>query len=213
MQVRVCVGAIINGYMNYDWHTVLGVIASIVMLGSVIPYIRSITNSTTRPSAVSWFGWALLFFIAAAAQASKGLDWSLAIPFISGITTTVIAFTALRLGRIVWTRADGICIALATLAIILWAITQEPLTAIILSITADLFVTIPTIVKTYDDSTSEPALLWVLYVVAITAEVIATRDLTIYNLLFPVYTIIFSAVIAILALRTHLNKNIKPRPV
>ncbi|OGG78054.1 hypothetical protein A3A36_02690 [Candidatus Kaiserbacteria bacterium RIFCSPLOWO2_01_FULL_52_12b] len=187
--------------MYFDWHTWLGTGASILLLTLIVPYIRSITRGTTRPSAVSWFGWALLFAIATAAQASKGVDWSLAIPLISTLSTTIIAFTALRLGRAVWTRADGICIVLGTLAIIFWAITKEPLTAIILSIIADFAVTLPTIIKTYQDSTSEPATLWVLYVVGIVLEIAATRDFTIYNLLFPVYTVLGSAVIALLAVR------------
>lgn len=172
-----------------------------MLLALIVPYIKSIITSTTRPSAVSWFGWALLFIIATAAQASKGIDWSLAVPLISTISTTAIAFTALYMGRAVWTRADGICIALATLAIILWAITKEPLTAIILSIIADLSVTTPTIIKTYQDPTSEPSTLWILYVIGITLELVATRDFTIYNLLFPVYTVLGSTIIAILSLR------------
>lgn len=195
--------------MNLDWHTVLGTGASILLLALIIPYIRSIVVSTTRPSAVSWFGWAALFAIATAAQASKGIDWSLAVPLISTISTTTIAFTALYMGRAVWTRADGMCIVFGTLAIILWTITKEPLTAIILSMVADFFVTIPTIVKTYQDPTSEPALLWVLYVVGVTLELVATQQFTIYNLLFPVYTVLGSAVIAALALRGHYRTSIK----
>ena len=187
--------------MNFDWHVWLGTGASILLLALIVPYIKSIISSTTRPSAVSWFGWALLFAIATVAQASKGIDWSLAVPLISTLSTTIIAFTALRLGRAVWTRADGICIVLGILAITLWAITREPLTAIIFSMIADLSVTIPTIVKTYQDPTSEPSTLWVLYVIGVTSEVVATTDFTAYNLLFPVYTIIGSAVIAALTFR------------
>ncbi len=187
--------------MNFDWHVWLGTGASILLLALIVPYIKSIISSTTRPSAVSWFGWALLFAIATVAQASKGIDWSLAVPLISTLSTTIIAFTALRLGRAVWTRADGICIVLGILAITLWAITREPLTAIIFSMIADLSVTVPTIVKTYQDPTSEPSTLWVLYVVGVTSEVVATTDFTAYNLLFPVYTIIGSSVIAALTFR------------
>jgi len=194
--------------MYLDWHTVLGSAASLLLLALIVPYIRSITHSTTRPSAVSWFGWAALFIIATAAQASKGIDRSLAVPLISSISTTIIAFTALYMGRVVWTRADGICIALATLAIILWVITREPLTALVLSMIVDLSVTAPTIIKTYQDPTSEPALLWVLYVVAVTMELVATQQYTIYNLLFPVYTVIGSAIIMTLALRGKLVHRI-----
>jgi hypothetical protein len=187
--------------MYSDWHAVLGTIASLLLLALIVPYIRSIVTSTTRPSAVSWFGWALLFAIATVAQASKGIDWSLAVPLISTISTATIAFTALYMGRAVWTRADGVCIALGVLAIILWSITKEPLTAIVLSMLADLSVTTPTIIKTYQDPTSEPALLWVIYVTAVTMELIATQQYTVYNLLFPVFTVIGSAIIAALSLR------------
>lgn len=192
--------------MNFDWHTLLGSAASLLLLALIVPYIRSITRSTTRPSAVSWFGWALLFAIATAAQASKGIDWSLAVPLISTISTTIIAFAALFMGRAVWTRADGICIVLATLAIILWAITKEPLTAIILSVIADFFVTVPTIVKTYQDPTSEPSTLWVFYVIGVTLELVATTQFTAYNLIFPVYTVIGSAIIMVLALRSSFRQ-------
>jgi hypothetical protein len=187
--------------MNFDWHTVVGTGASLLLLALIVPYIRSIVGGTTRPSAVSWFGWAFLFAIATAAQASKGIDWSLAVPFISTLSTTIIAFTALYMGRAMWTRADGICIVLGALAIILWAITKEPLTAIVLSIIADFAVTLPTIVKTYQDPASEPSTLWILYVIGVTLELVATQQFTIYNLLFPVYTVLGSSVIAILALR------------
>lgn len=193
--------------MYFDWHTLLGTGASILLLALIVPYIRSIIRSTTRPSAVSWFGWALLFAIATAAQASKGVDWSLAVPLISTVSTTIIAFTALYMGRVVWIRADGVCIVLGTLAIILWAITREPLTALVLSMIADLSITAPTIIKTYQDPASEPASLWVLYVIGVTLELVATQQFTIYNLLFPVYTVIGSAIIAGLALRGHLNSN------
>jgi len=193
--------------MNFDWHTILGTGASILLLALIIPYIRSIVTSTTRPSAVSWFGWALLFAIATAAQASKGIDWSLAVPFISTISTAIIAFTTLYMGRAVWTRADGICIVLGTLAIILWAITKEPLVAIILSMIADFSVTIPTIIKTYQDPTSEPSTLWILYVIGVTLEVVATRQFTVYNLLFPVYTVFGASIITVLALRGRFKKT------
>ena len=187
--------------MNFDWHTWLGTGASILLLALIIPYIRSIFTGTTRPSAVSWSGWALLFAIATAAQASRGIDWSLAVPLISTFSTAIIAFIALRSGRAVWTRADRFSIAVAIGAIMLWAITKEPLTALVLSIVADLAVTLPTIVKTYQEPESEPAYLWVLYTIAASLAVIATRSLTVYNLLVPLYTVFGSAIIAALALR------------
>lgn len=187
--------------MQIEWHAVVGAAGSILLLGLAFPYIRSIVKSTTRPSAVSWFGWALLAGIASAAQFSKGVDWSLAVPVITTLSTTSIFVFAAFKGRVVWTRHDRACLALAALAIVLWAITKEPLVAILLSMAADFFVTIPTIGKTLEDPSSEPHILWTLYASGAFLEVLATRQLTVYNLLFPVYTVVGSGIIAALAWR------------
>ncbi len=187
--------------MQFDWHTVVGGAGSLILILIIVPYIRSIISGTTRPSAVSWFGWALLFSITSAAQFSKGLDWSLAVPAISILSTSIVFLYALFAGRVVWTRADGFCIGLAVLAVIFWALTKEPLTAIVLSMIADFAVTVPTLIKTYKEPNSEPANLWVLYTTGAALEVIATSSFTIYNLLFPVYVVFISGAIAVFALR------------
>jgi hypothetical protein len=103
------------------------------------------------------------------------------------------------MGRAVWTSADRVCIGFAILAILLWAVTKEPLTALVLSTIADLFVTLPTIIKTYREPESEPATLWRLYTFAALLAIVATTDLTIYNLLVPVYTVIAAGIIALFA--------------
>ncbi|MFZ2167993.1 MAG: hypothetical protein WAV50_03975 [Minisyncoccia bacterium] len=187
--------------MNLDWHTVLGTTASVVMLVLIVPYVRSILRESTKPSPVSWFGWMLLYVIAAAAQASKGIDWSLAISIIGIVSTSIVLIVALRTGNVVWTRADRFCIATAVLAIVLWAITKEPLTALILGLVADLAVSIPTIYKTYLEPSSEPWLLWVIYTTAVFSSIVATRDLTIYNLLSPLYSLFVDILITLAALR------------
>ncbi|HEX8946634.1 MAG TPA: hypothetical protein VF829_00255 [Candidatus Paceibacterota bacterium] len=196
----------------YDWHTLLGIGASVLLIALTIPYIKSILSAETRPSAVSWSGWALLYAITTAAQASKGIDWSLAIPLIGTFSTASIAIIALRTGRAAWTRIDRYAIATGVAAIILWAITREPLTAIVLSILADLAVTMPTYVKTYREPETEPALLWTLYIIGASLEIFATRQLTIYNLLYPLYVLLTDVLIVLFALRAYLPSRRKLRP-
>ncbi len=187
--------------MNLDWHNVLGATASIILLLLAIPYARSIVKGSTRPSPISFFGWGALTVIAAAAQFSKGVDWSLAVPALSAAGSFFIAFFSLRLGRVSWTRTDGVSVILGVLALILWALTREPLTAIVLTILADIAVTMPTIVKTWASPTSEPLHLWITYTLVTAAAVVATTHLTIYNLLYPLYTVFGSLIITFLAAR------------
>jgi hypothetical protein len=189
--------------MILDWHTITGVLSSILLASLAVPYIYTILHGETRPSGVSLVGWATLYLITAAAQFSKGLDWSLVVPVISLCTSAITAVIAFTLERVVWTRADGMCFALASLALILWFITNEPLIAILLSILADLFVSLPAMIKTYHDPSTEPALLWLLYVLGSSLALLATREFTLYNILFPLYTALSALVIAIFALRTR----------
>lgn len=193
--------------MSLDWHTIIGTGASIVMLLLVVPYVKSILREETTLSPVSWFGWALLYALAAAAQASKGLDWSLAIMVIGTFSTTTVAIIALRTGRVVWTPIDRFCIGTAILAVILWGITGEPLTALVLSIVADLAVSAPTLYKTYREPSSEPWLLWTAYTTTVILEIIATRNLTIYNLFAPLYSLAVDMLITLFAYRVFFIKN------
>lgn len=193
--------------MNLDWHTLLGTGASIVMLLLIVPYVKSILREETKLSPVSWFGWALLYAIAAAAQASKGLDWSLVIMVIGTFSTTTIAIVALRTGHVVWTPIDRFCIGTAILAVILWAITGEPLTALVLSLVADLAVSLPTLYKTYREPSSEPWLLWTIYTTTVALEIIATRNLTIYNLFAPLYSLTVDVFITLFAFRVFFVKS------
>ncbi len=185
----------------YDWHAVVGTGATIGMVVLLVPYIRSILHDDTRPNPVSWFGWSLLYAIAAVAQASQGLDWSLAIPAIGAFSNSLVALVALRTGKAAWTPIDRFSIATAILAIVLWALTNEPLTALALSIVADLAVSVPTLYKTYRHPSTEPWFLWILYVTFVALELIATTHLTIYNLLVPVYSFMVDALIMLFALR------------
>ena len=193
--------------MDFDWHTLVGIGAGIVMLLLIPLYVKSILREETKLSPVSWFGWALLYAIAAVAQASKGLDWSLTIMVVGTFSTTTVALIALRTGQVVWTPIDRFCIGTAILAVILWGVTGEPLTALVLSLVADLAVSIPTLYKTYREPSSEPWLLWTVYTTTVLLEIVVTRNLTIYNLLAPLYSLAVDMLITLFALRIFFVKN------
>ena len=78
--------------------------------------------------------------------------------------------------------------------------------SVIFAILADLFVTIPTIVKTYHEPETEPPLLWLLYTFAASLAMIATTPYTVYNLLYPLYITLGAFLIGLLALRGKMKK-------
>src|SRR5207253_1528641 len=97
-----------------------------------IPYFRDIIKRKTKPHAFSWFIWGLLTAIAFFAQLTKGGG---AGAWVSGFTSLVllsIAVLALIYGEkdtkiINWLSFIG-----ALVGLILWGITKNPLSAIII---------------------------------------------------------------------------------
>ncbi|MBI2039402.1 MAG: hypothetical protein HYT22_03985 [Candidatus Niyogibacteria bacterium] len=192
--------------MTLDWHTILGTASGIILAVILIPYIRSVLYGPTRPNPVSWGGWMVLAGIATAAQFSAGASWTLLVPVMTTISTAVIFLLSLRAGRAGFMKVDGAAAILGAAAIGSWTFTEEPLWALIFVVAADLFVSVPTVVKTYGKPLSEPALLWFLYFFGVLLAIAASTKFDVYNLLYPVYAVLVSGAIWLLALRGRLKR-------
>ncbi len=201
----------IPAYASMEIETVraiLGVSAGILSIAAFFPYLRDILKGTTRPSLVSWSGWTLLTGIATAAQFTKGAGWSIVVPLASTIGTALVTVLAIKRGYTKFTTTDKICFSLAGLAIILWALTREPLVALILSLVADVIVAIPTILKTYRDPSSETKSTWLLFALGAIIGAFSSADLKLHNLLFPIYLFFMDGTVFLLALRGKVKKDI-----
>jgi flagellar biosynthesis protein FliP len=181
--------------------------SALLILAGVVPYIRSILKREVRPNLVSWAGWTLLTTIAAAAQISKGASLSVLIVLMSTLGTGAVAVLAIKLGYTKFSRLDIVCFLLAGLAMILWWVTNEPLVAIGLALTADFIVAVPTIVKTYKDPASETAFPWIIFAVGAGIGTATSSSYALHNLLFPLYLFFINALIGGLALRGKIKKD------
>ena len=148
----------------------------------------------------------LLAAIATAIQFAEGASWSIIIPLMTTINTAIISALAIRLGYAQFTKTDIACFGLGIGATVLWLFAHQPLVALFLVMAADSIFTIPTVVKTYRDPSSEPALLWFIYVVGASIGISASASFDVYNLLYPVYLALWAAVIWLLALRGRLKR-------
>ncbi len=192
-----------------DWHAVVGIIAGIIQIASVFPYVRSMIKGTTRPNIISFVLWTTLQIIAIAAQFSAGASWSIIILITTTFNTALILVVALSgYGYRKYGALDYTCFALAIIAIGLWQITKQPLVALILAVLADLISTIPTIAKTYREPYSENVLGWAMIAVAAILAAVSTTKFDIANLIYPIYLIFANTTITALAFfGQHLNKK------
>ena len=80
-----------------------------------------------------------------------------------------------------------------------WWWTENPLTAIVLGVLAEVFAVSPTIAKTYREPATETPITYWATTFATALSLVASTRFDLANLLFPVYSIAVNAIIAWMA--------------
>ncbi len=184
----------------YDWHIVLGIIAGLIGFSSIFPYVKDILHGTTRPNIFTYAIWGLLSLISISAQISSGASWSLIFLFGDLLAViTVITLCLFGYGYKKYGRTEGVCTAIALVAIVAWQVTGNPLIAIFFSIIADLVASIPTIIKTFRDPQSEIPGPWFIVAFGALLGIISTTIFDLSNLLFPAYILMINGTVGAIA--------------
>jgi hypothetical protein len=184
-----------------NFHLILGIIAGLLSMLAVVPYIKDIIHGTTRPNVVSWSLWVLLLVISIWAQISDGSSWS--VIFLVGDligTSSIVVLCLMGYGYGKYGAVEWVCLALSVLAIILWQVTNEPLLAIICAVVADATAAVPTVVKTYRDPWSEVPTGWFMVALGGILAILSTIIWNSTNLLFPLYILLINGIIGLVAL-------------
>lgn len=169
-----------------DFHVVMAVLAGVLTIISVVPYVRDMIKGTTRPNIVSWGLWCLIQAIFAAAQFAEGASLSIVLPIVEVVTVgLVVVLGFMGYGYKKYRPLDFICLALALGAIVLWQITSDPMLALWLSVAADILAAVPTFIKAYRDPESETISAYALVALSAIAAAFATDIIDIPNLLWP----------------------------
>lgn len=183
-----------------DWHEIIGIIAGLLQISAVIPYIKEILHGSTRPNIVSFALWTFIQTITIAAQLSAGASWSVILLFATTLGTgTIVVLCLMGYGYTEYGITDAMCFVLALVAIIAWQITKQPLVGFILSLAADFIAYIPTFIKTYRHPESEAVFPWLLIVCAAALAAFSTTKLDLANLLYPIYVFIMDGAVVSLA--------------
>ncbi len=176
------------------WHPALAILSGVLAVAAIVPYIKDIFYGTTRPNAVSWFLWTLLQGIAMAAQFSAGASWSVVLLVVITVNTAVVTVLALTgYGYHAYGRTDIVCFVLALIAVAAWQATKDPIVAIGFAIFADLFASVPTLVKALIEPASESLLGWWIIMFASLASVLSANIINAPNLAYPVYMVFIDA--------------------
>ncbi len=114
-------------------------------------YIKETLKGNTKPNKVSWLMWPLATLIAAVAGLATGAGWVVFPVFMSGAGALLVFIASFLNKNSYWKLEifDYLCGLFSFLALILWAITREPIVAIIFAIASDGFAAVPTLIKSW----------------------------------------------------------------
>jgi hypothetical protein len=130
--------------------------ATAQLLG-IATYILGTFRGDIKPNRVSWLLWSIVPLISTAASLSAGVGWVVLPVFMAGFGPFLVFICSFTNRESYWKlqKIDYICGALSLLALLLWAVTRQPVTVIAFSIIADAFASVPTIIKAWKDPATE----------------------------------------------------------
>ena len=199
-----------NSYLNISFAHWLVLLSAAISFSGAIAYIRDIFRGKSKPNLVTWGLWAFVPLVATGAALSANADiWATVRIFMSGFGPLLIFFSGLFFSKSYWklSRFDYACGILSLIAIGAWLAANAPLLAILLAAIADLFATLPTIIKAWKYPETET--FYTYFVGLFTASIIrpAIPVWNIENSAFQIYLLFANTTLFFIVLRGHLLKS------
>lgn len=179
---------------------IAGVIVNIV---GVWGYIRDTFKGKTQPNRMTWLLWSVIPVIAATAAIAKGVTWA-AVPVAASSFLPFLIFLASFANRNGYWKLgafDYFCGALSMVAIILWALTKNPVVAIAFSILADWCAAWPTYIKSWKSPETESGIAYTTGAFAALTGILAVHSWTFPEYGFPLYLLINCLIVTVLVYR------------
>lgn len=180
-----------------------------ISLTGVFAYVRDMLRGKTKPNLVTWGLWAFAPLIATGAAISVQADpWATARIFMAGFGPLLICIFALFISQSYWrlTVFDYACGALSLLALGAWLAADSPLLAILLAAVADVFASLPTLIKAWRFPATETFYTYFVGLFTAALVVPAIPVWNIENAAFQVYLIIVNTALCLVVIRGYLKR-------
>ncbi len=189
------------------WLVIISVGTSLI--GSVA-YIRNTILGKTKPNRVSWFLWGSVPLAGVAAALSLEADiWATARIFIAGLGPLIVFFASFLSPKGYWklTRFDYFCGATAVFALLLWFAADSARLAILFFAIADLFASLPTLIKAWKFPETETGFTYFMGFVGVVITIPAIPVWNIENSAFQVYLLLVNLLLALFVFRKVFRKK------
>lgn len=188
----------------------LVLLSAAIGLTGTYAYLRDMVRGASKPNLVTWGLWALAPLVATGAALSAHADgWATVRIFMAGFGPLLIFMTALVLPQSYWKlhAIDYACGALSLLALFAWLGADSPLLAILLAASADLFATVPTLVKAWKYPETETFYTYLVGIFTATIVVPAIPVWNIENAAFQIYLMLANTALCLVVLRGRLMRR------
>ncbi len=176
------------------------IIASVVTVLAIVPYIRDILRHKTKPNLVSWITWTLITGIATAAEINSHEYRTAIFTAAAMLGTSLVVIFGLRHGFVKYTRFDVICQISSIVGIILWQLFNTPLIAVVASVAIDLVGVLPTLRHSWRKPFEET---WQAFAISGVGAAIAIGAFTAYNwtsLTYAIYILGINFIVSLIIL-------------
>lgn len=168
-----------------DYHQNLAIIGVSINFISYIVYFYGVFFGKTKPHGFSWLVWGIMNITVFFAQTVKGGGAGAWISASNGIFCLAVAILSIWRGEKNITKSDWLCLGGAMSAIVVWAVTSNPLFAAVLASITDMCAIIPTIRKAYHKPFEENALGFSIDMSSFVIELFALQSFNLTTALFP----------------------------
>ncbi len=183
-----------------DYKALLGYLAVVIGIISYIPYFKDIFAGSTKPHAFSWLVWSVLTSIAFAVQIVEGGGTGAWVTGSTAIICFAVFLLALMKGQRQFSTFDWSALVLACIALLLWRLTHNPLSALILIIVTDALGFLPTFKKGFHHPHEETVSTFAFACLKFAIALFALESFTIGSWLYPASTIVMNGSFVIMVL-------------
>lgn len=178
-----------------------GIVAGILPVVALIPYVISVRRGDTKPNRATWWIWTLVGILTIASYRSSGADQTIWLAVAYAFCPFVIAIFSIRYGQGGWDRTDRACLLLTGISLIVWWALQSALAALLIHIFIDFLGLIPTLKKVYFQPRTESRLAWTLAWSGCVINMFAVEEWTLAIAAHPIYHLLSSFAVVVLIWR------------
>lgn len=196
--------------MTSNLYSLIGFTAGLLSLIAFIPCLFFSYKQSVRPHRATWIIWTFLGYLIVGTYDAVGATHTLWIAMGNAIGCTLMMLASFRWGVGGTSKLDLFCFGAALISLCLWLVFDQPLAALVLTLTIDFIGAVPTYHKLYHHPRSESRLGWTLFVLSNILNLGAVNPWNFSVASYPVYLAFLSTSILLLTFRKPSGLNPLP---